>query len=325
MPMMRRGPLDRYPVEWVLRQAHATHASGCVEFHAPIPITVFLDGGRICAAVRGIASEGDEVVAAARIEIDEEESRRRTVSILALALKGEGGWYYHDPLERRGSGGWRWDAASLLMEARVQTHGERSLSAWNERTVGLQVPGQTDVRIGADAWAIVVELAGSAKAEDLRNRLGWDPTRMVAALDELDRSGALPPPGSRPVRELTRAPVPHRPAPRVPLFDDAGAIRAVNAADMAAAVQAAEAVLADAAAPPHLRSAPTPDAVPPLASVPNGPDTPDTPDTEATEAHREPTPAGHHRGPLPPPPVLQSVGGPDDRRPRRRIGSRRDT
>lgn len=312
MPMMRRGPLDRYPVEWVLRQASANNASGCIEFHAPVPVTVFLDAGRIAAAVRGISSETEDAIAAARADADEGEARRKTVTVLALVLQGEGGWYYHDPLEHRGSGGWRWDTASLLTEAHAQTHGEQSLSAWCDRTVMLQVPERADVRIGADAWAVVVELAGTAQAAELRGRLGWDPARLVAALDELDRSGALPLHGARPVHPRTRLvdPGPEsgsgsesgsepdsgpvvRSAPttasRRPLFDGGGALRAADARDVAAAVLAAEAVLADAAIAP---------ADPVRAASLSG-----------------------HQGPLTPPPVR--VEPVEDRRRRRRIGGRR--
>ena len=308
MPMMRRGPLDRYPVEWVLRQASANNASGCIEFHAPVPVTVFLDAGRIAAAVRGISSETEDAIAAARADADEDEARRKTVTVLAVVLQGEGGWYYHDPLEHRGSGGWRWDTASLLNEAHAQTHGERSLSAWCDRTIMLQVPERADVRIGADAWAVVVELAGTAQAADLRGRLGWDSARLVAALDELDRSGALPLHGARPVRPRTRLVEPgqgpepepgHGPesepvvraptASRMPLFDGGGALRAADAQDVAAAVLAAEAVLAEAAVAP---------ADPVRAASLSG-----------------------HQGPLTPPPVR--VEPVDDRRRRRRIGGRR--
>lgn len=301
MAMMRRGPLDRYPVEWVLRQAASSGANGCIEFHGPVPITVFLDGGRIAAAARGISSEGDEAIAAARLDDDEAEARTKAVAIIALGLQGDGGWYYHDPLEHRGSGGWRWDVASLLMEARVHSHGERTLTEWADKRVALQVPSRTDVRLGADAWAVVVELAGEARALELRTRLGWDTTRLVGALEELVRSGALHlrgPKATPPAESVVVRPRPaaHRPAPRQPLFDDEGATRAANAADIAAAVLAAETVLADAAL------ATSGDEVVPDGG-PGGPD-------------------GHHRGPLTPPPTLRVVDGGRPSR-RRALGGRR--
>ena len=38
MPMMRRGPLDRYTPEWVLRQANAHQVEGSIEFNTGTPV-----------------------------------------------------------------------------------------------------------------------------------------------------------------------------------------------------------------------------------------------------------------------------------------------
>ena len=54
MPMMRRGPLDRYSPEWVLRQANAHLAEGSIEFHTDRPVTLYLQGGRAYAAEEGV-------------------------------------------------------------------------------------------------------------------------------------------------------------------------------------------------------------------------------------------------------------------------------
>lgn len=194
MPMMRRGPLDRYPVEWVLRQAGAHQASGSIEFHAARPITVHLRGGRIHHAEPGVAAE------AGRRDpidppVDEATARARVVEVLATALGAGSGWYYHDPLGHHDDPGpWQWDTAALLLEARVRSHEDDTLGAWTRREVALHLPpAPRALTLGADAWAVVVALADPAQASEVRHRLGWTTERLVTALDDLVAAGALRP------------------------------------------------------------------------------------------------------------------------------------
>ncbi|MFN8016851.1 MAG: hypothetical protein U0P45_01875 [Acidimicrobiales bacterium] len=189
MPMMRRGPLDRYPVEWVIRQAGAHQATGSIEFHAGRPATFYFDAGRVYAAV-------DEADEAAELPADEVEARRTAVELLVRTL-GEAagdGWYYHDPLAHlpiRGS--WSWDTATLLLETRTTAYERDALASWAERPVSLRETPTAAITLGADAWAVVVELAATAAAGELREQLGWSPARLVAALTEIEQLGVLDP------------------------------------------------------------------------------------------------------------------------------------
>jgi len=199
--MMRRGPLDRYPVEWVLRQAAASQASGTVEFNGPEPMTVFLHQGSVCGVAAGVASQDPSVVARLRAAGDEARARHEAVGVLATRLTARVGWYYHDSLADGDVAGWRWRVAALLLDARVRGREDRSMVDWEGRTVSLRPTGE-GISLGADAWAVVTALAQTLPAAELRVRLGWEGSRLAAALAELDRSGALPLPGPRPVLDL---------------------------------------------------------------------------------------------------------------------------
>lgn len=189
MPMMRRGPLDRYSPEWVLRQAHAHQVEGSIEFHTSHPATFYLDAGRIYAAEAGVdlVEGGDHDLIP-----DEAETRQRVVHLLAQVMGADGGWYFHDPLgQHPGRGSWVWETATLLMDTRAKAHEVNALATWAERTVSLDDTRSDTITLSRDAWAVVVQLAASASSTDLRTRLGWQPDRLTAALDEMERRGVL--------------------------------------------------------------------------------------------------------------------------------------
>jgi len=220
MPMMRRGPLDRYSPEWVLRQANAHLAEGSIEFHTDHPITLYLQGGRVYAAEEGVNLLEPDL--ADRPIASEAEARQQTVALLTRVLSESTGWYFHDPLGQHPSrGSWSWETATLLMDTRAKAHETSSLAAWSTRTVVLHETTAESVTIGADAWAIVVSLAGSAGANELRNQLGWTPDRMASALAEMEAAEVLKPtsqwrpppdPAAASDTELHHAGVPTSPA-----------------------------------------------------------------------------------------------------------------
>ncbi|WP_421120498.1 hypothetical protein ACE2AJ_04055 [Aquihabitans daechungensis] len=192
MPMMRRGPLDRYSPEWVLRQANAHLAEGSIEFHTDRPMTLYLQGGRAYAAEEGVNLLEQDL--ADRPLAGEAEARQQTVALLTDVLTEKSGWYFHDPLGQHPSrGSWAWETATLLMDTRAKSHETSSLAAWSTRTVVLHETSTDTVTLGADAWAIVVSLATSAGANELRTKLGWKPDRVASALAEMDASGVLKP------------------------------------------------------------------------------------------------------------------------------------
>ena len=191
MPMMRRGPLDRYPPEWVLRQANAHEVGGSIEFHADRPATFYLDSGRIYAAEPGVAVRED--LSDGSIP-DEDEARAQVVNLLSDVLDTEGGWYYHDPLgQHPGRGSWVWETATLLLETRTRSHEMHTLSAWADRSIVLCDSPASAITLSADAWAVVVVLAEAASSTEVRARLGWTPGRLLPALAEIEDRGVMQP------------------------------------------------------------------------------------------------------------------------------------
>jgi hypothetical protein len=189
MPMMRRGPLDRYSAEWVLRQAHAHEVSGGLEFHTDRPVTIHVHEGRVYGACTGV---GPQAAEAAPAPADEDEGRQHAIALLAEVLDATTGWYYLDPLAHAPSrGAWGWEPATLLMEVRARAHEDRTLASWTERPVLLRPSRREPITVGPDAWAVIAACARSASAAELRSLLGWNPGRLLAALTELDQRGAL--------------------------------------------------------------------------------------------------------------------------------------
>ena len=199
MPMMRRGPLDRYSAEWVLRQANAHEVEGSIEFQTDRPITIYFDAGMPYAAEPGI--DLTDAVLAELPTGAERDARDQLVDLLSAALVARSGWYFHDPLGQHPSrGAWRWETATLLMDIRSRAHATETRAAWADRTIGLRDGVASTVTLGSDAWAVVVELSGTAHAGDLRARLGWSTDRIAAALSEIEDRGVLdgPPPARTP-------------------------------------------------------------------------------------------------------------------------------
>ncbi len=115
MAMMRRGPLDRFPVEWVLRQASTNAASGTIEFHTERPTTVFVRAGQVCLVRSGIV---DGRSATPALLEPEERARARSLDALAAVVGAAVGWYYLDPLGAEDLDvSWGWNALDLLAEA----------------------------------------------------------------------------------------------------------------------------------------------------------------------------------------------------------------
>lgn len=192
MPMMRRGPLDRYPTEWVLRQANAHRVDGSIEFNTTRPVTLFFAAGRVYAAERG--ADLLEADLAARPILTEQRAHDKAVDLLSEIMGATDGWYFHNPLGRHPrQGSDPWETATLLMDTRSKVHETSSLAAWSGRTVSLQETSAASVTLGPDAWAIIVALAATTDVGALRIQLGWSPDRLVSALVEIEDRGVLAP------------------------------------------------------------------------------------------------------------------------------------
>jgi hypothetical protein len=209
MAMMRRGPLDRYPVDWVLRQADLGRITGAIEVHADRTITLYLDGGRIygCDADDGLDAPDDE-----------EQARAIAVAALASVVDASSGWYYHDPLGHQpGAGTWSWDPTELLAAARAGRSRPAAAppatstaelppppgsaappppaphppvrAPGADRQVALTDPANGGVRLSADAWTAIVALAADAGEEQLAGALGWEQSRLTGVLHELVDQG----------------------------------------------------------------------------------------------------------------------------------------
>jgi hypothetical protein len=113
--MMRKGPLDRYPPEWVLREAGIRRVSGAVEFQTTHPVTVYLDDGAVYAAHAGSVADATTDDATP----SEDAARSRVEGLLADLVDQHQGWYFHHPLDHHaGHRPWSWDPQSLLLAAR---------------------------------------------------------------------------------------------------------------------------------------------------------------------------------------------------------------
>lgn len=212
MSMMRRGPLDRYRPEWVLRQAATLGVTGSIEFHAGEPATFFVDGGHVYAARRGLGDEPDGPEGP-----DEASQRALAVALLARVLPMAAGWYYHDPLGRHPArGAWAWEVPSLLGEVATRDRPAPTLSSWSDRPVAPCPVPSSSITLDADAWALVTMLARPANANELLSTLRWSPSRLLRALEQLDQRGALTDDG-RPAAVVPEDPaVPSRTGPLVP-------------------------------------------------------------------------------------------------------------
>jgi len=233
MPMMRRGPLDRYDAEWVLRQASAHDTSGSIEFHTDRPLTLYLRNGRVCHAVEGVAETGlaDEPGTA---PVDEGTAHERVVELVGTALAAADGWYYLDPIGHHAvATAWDWDGASLVVAARRRQRatGEPAVTSTETPTAAAPGPERTaprtpttatapvaaapersprperrveliapadhgQVTLTAEAWRIACALAATREADALREDLGWTGARFDAALTELAAAGVLSAPST---------------------------------------------------------------------------------------------------------------------------------
>ena len=226
MPMMRRGPLDRYPVEWVLREAAAHRVDGALELQSDETVTVYLQGGLIYGATPGPAADAVE----GDLPADEDEARAQTVALLTRVVHARTGWYHHDPLGHLpGAGTWGWESAALVAATRppapappkptAPAPGGPAASVHPQAAAGSTAAGPTSahpsasvperrftlrpsrtgsVTISADAWALVAALAPEGRLDELAGRLGWDGPRAGAALDELLRAGLTGSPAADP-------------------------------------------------------------------------------------------------------------------------------
>lgn len=211
MPMMRRGPLEQYSTEWVLRQAAANDTSGSLEFHTARPITIYLRGGRVCHAVAGVPAGGLQLSDDDAHPTDEAAARRHVVALLATAVDAREGWYYHDPLGHHDqSSPWRWETAALLLDARVRGHDRDALGRWGSERVALRDRPASlgPITITTDGWAVVRGLAATDDPAALRSDLGWTAARLVSALEELAGSGAVTAPATPPTTAPTPTPTP---------------------------------------------------------------------------------------------------------------------
>lgn len=215
MPMMRRGPLDRYPAEWVLRQAGAHRATGSLEFHGSHPATIYVTEGRVYGAHHG---HGPEAAPPDQEAGGEPAARTLTVGVVTALLGADGsGWYYLDPLGHLDGGGpWRWEVATLVMDARSRNHEVRSLGPWTTGSVVLREPAVPPERLTADGWAVIVAVSTRLGAPELREHLGWSPDRFAEALGDLQRGGVLAA-GPRHDVERTASPTSHPLPVREPL------------------------------------------------------------------------------------------------------------
>lgn len=197
--MMRKGPLDRYPAESVLREAATARVNGGIEFHGPHPVTVYLSNGEVYAIHEGVgrAEQGWSATELAVEFGDEGTELARAVELLTAVLTQREGWYYHHPLHHHPhTHGWIWEVGALLRLARDRHRAEQPIARWSTGTVQLLDEETPRTPFPADPWAVVVALAAELDAAQLRHRLGWEPDRLASALDHLEAMGLIRLPGA---------------------------------------------------------------------------------------------------------------------------------
>ncbi len=179
--MMRRGPIDRYPIEWVLEQVALFEVSGTIELNTDHPATLFVRDGALCLVLAGIVEEAPDGPRG------EATARRSSVEVLAEALRAREGWYYHHALGgHRLDVPWRWEVSTLVAEAKAGVAGPAGGGRWDGARVELRAGVPVPIAaLGADAWSVVVAMAAPAQADAVAARLGWPPERIGEALDEL--------------------------------------------------------------------------------------------------------------------------------------------
>jgi hypothetical protein len=188
--MMRKGPIERFPVADTLRTAADEGRSGTISVSSATSGVIYLEKGYVYfAALDGVPVPLDMSPS----ERPPKEAVRRFVeSVLCVLVEQREGWYEYDPLGRHPDGV-RWVFGLDAMEAAVRSRlaEDAPLRPWSGRPVDLAPTPSSFVRVSADMWSVVMAMASPTSSHDLRDRLGWEPERLAVALGQLGQTGLL--------------------------------------------------------------------------------------------------------------------------------------
>ncbi len=184
--MMRRGPLEQYAVEDILRSAATERLSGSIEVAGDVAGVLFFEGGGLYfATLDGVAVPADVLAPAATPE----RRLRHLVTVTAALLPQRRGWYHHHQLHQPLGRHPVWNrravpVAVVLAQAVGLVERHRSLEPWADGL--LAVAGVDDpVQVDADGWAVVQAMAQPTSVYELAERLGWSSERVGVALGRL--------------------------------------------------------------------------------------------------------------------------------------------
>lgn len=191
--MMRKGPLDQYPLAGVLRSAAAERLSGSIEVEAEISGLLFFESGGLYLATLDGAAPPAELTGANPSEIG--RLREHLTTVVAALLTQQRGWYHqhqvHQPLGRHPV--WHRRAVDLEEVLQVATSivTRPSLDRWSRSM--LRVSDQAgSVCLDPEMLTVVAAMTRPTAAYELASSLGWDEERLAATFDRLAQAGLFP-------------------------------------------------------------------------------------------------------------------------------------
>lgn len=187
---MRRGPLDRYPIDEVLSTAAAEGADGVIEVMASTVGRVYLTRGMIyLITIDGLA---DPIDVDGHVRVTQELLREHVVTGLASLLEARNGFYHHDPIGAHPGGVyWTFPVAEVLPAARSEAAGNKPLGDWANARAQAVATERPEVRLGRDAWNVLAAMTVASPVLQIRKRSGLSSERLTEVLDELQAAGLL--------------------------------------------------------------------------------------------------------------------------------------
>lgn len=191
--MMRKGPLERYPVDDVLRTAAAERLSGSIEVVAEVSGFLFLEnGGLYLGTVDGTVPPPGVLPSGAEAP---DGVRAHLVTVVTALMAQREGWYHHHQVHHPLGRHPMWNRRSIsveevLREAGAALEQRAGLRPWS--TGVLEVASTDEATcLEPDQWAVLGAMAHPATVYGLADRLGWPTDRVAAALDDLSHRRLL--------------------------------------------------------------------------------------------------------------------------------------
>ena len=188
--MMRKGPLDKYSVEWVLSMVAAESLSGSVAIRSSTSGTVYCWEGSITFATLEDLPLPSDVSATA--DPSKETLQSHVESVLGVLIQADEGWYYYDPLEHHNDGGhWLLEVEGTLRRVRDRMVQDQAVRRWSSQPLQLRTVAEPRIVVDQDMWAVLVAMTSPITTSVLVDRLTWNPRRVAVALERLEQLRVL--------------------------------------------------------------------------------------------------------------------------------------